>query len=278
MKTTTRTRTGTRARRGDARRSHNLRRRRRVFPRRRLGRRRRRGRRGFESHRGRNSHHRGRCRVVLAVERAERRGRKRRRDVSVGATRAPRRAGGGAFSVGATRAPAAATPTSTSTRTTPTRATRRTTICSRTIRASRSRRLHPRAIGSRASAPVVRRRRRRRGAWAGGESGGGRGGDTPRRLAARRHRWSATASYATGDFRKRGVGFGNGFGYDADDLGDPSELDRDTQSDTSSTTTRGCPGTAGWCSGTRTTARNLPIRSRARPGTRKNPRTRRVGG
>ena len=66
------------------------------------------------------------------------------------------------------------------------------------------------------------------GAWAGGESGGGRGGGYAVEAAARRHRWSATASYATGDFRKRGVGFGNGFGYDADDLGDPSELDRDT--------------------------------------------------
>ena len=66
------------------------------------------------------------------------------------------------------------------------------------------------------------------GAWAGGESGGGRGGGYAAEAAARRHRWSATASYATGDFRKRGVGFGNGFGYDADDLGDPSELDRDT--------------------------------------------------
>ena len=80
---------------------------------------------------------------------------------------------------GARALAAAATPTSTSTRTTPTRATRRTTICSRTIRASRSRRLHPRAIGSRASVPAVRRRRRRRGSggWRiGGRYGGIRRG------------------------------------------------------------------------------------------------------
>ena len=69
------------------------------------------------------------------------------------------------------------------------------------------------------------------GARTGGESGGRYGGGYAAEAAARRHRWSATASYATGDFRPalaRGNGFGNGFGYDADDLGDPCELDRDT--------------------------------------------------
>ena len=261
---------------------HNLRRRRRVFPRRRLGRRRRRvarGRRGFEYPPGKKpvpprTMPRGSRGGTRGAPRAETAGGTSRWGQPTG------RAGcrSVASPPGSSRA-AAATPTSTSTRTTPTCATRRTTICSRTIRASRSRRLHPRAIGSRASAPAVRRRRRRRGLGRVANRGADTGGDTPRRLprgAIDGPRLRATRLVIS-DPRSREVGFGNGFGYDADDLGDPSELDRDTIGYDVDDDPRKS-GMAGWCSGMRTTARNLPIRSRARPGTRKNPRTRRVGG
>ena len=72
-----------------------------------------------------------------------------------------------------------------------------------------------------------------RGAGSGGGYGyGGRyaggyaaDGGYAAEAAARRHRWSATPSYASGDFRSAPAR-GDGFGYDADDLGDPSELDR----------------------------------------------------
>ena len=64
-----------------------------------------------------------------------------------------------------------------------------------------------------------------RGAGSGGGYGGGYAGGYAAEAAARCHRWSATPSYAPGDFRSAPAR-GNGFGYDADDLGDPSELDR----------------------------------------------------
>ena len=221
-------------------------------------------------------HHR---RTMPRCGNAERRGRKRRRDVSVGATRAPRRAGGGAARVGANpRRRAAATPTADAYD-----PDARDTPHDDLLEDDPGVEVAPPPSASDWITGRRRRAVRRTSKTAGGLGGWRLGGRTagyagvrlPRgaidgpRLRATRLVISESEASVSGD------GFS---GYDADDLGDPCELDRDTIGRAADDEFAGCPGTAGRCSGTRTTARNLPIRSRARPRTRKNPRTRRVGG